>query len=69
MGIRTKDRNTIKNGVKTGPANEKGEGASRAKWVNSHSQIEVKERGFLKSRNKDEYQGEIDGRQGEGDSK
>jgi hypothetical protein len=42
---------------------------SRAKWVNSHSQIEVKERGFLKSRNKDEYQGKVDGRQGEGDSK
>jgi hypothetical protein len=29
MGIRTKDRSTIKNGVKTGPANEKGEGASK----------------------------------------
>jgi hypothetical protein len=28
MGIRTKDRSTIKNGVKIGPANEKGEGAS-----------------------------------------
>ena len=41
----------------------------RARWVNSHSQIEVKERGFLKSRNKDEYQGKIDGRQGEGGSK
>jgi hypothetical protein len=29
MGIRTKDRNTIKDGVRTGPANEKGEGASK----------------------------------------
>jgi hypothetical protein len=27
----------------------------------------VEERGFLRSRNKDEYQGKIDGRQGEGD--
>jgi hypothetical protein len=41
----------------------------RARWVNFHSQIEVEERGFLRSRNKDEYQGKIDGRQGEGDSK
>jgi hypothetical protein len=30
MGIRTKDISTIKNGVKTGPANEKGEGASKS---------------------------------------
>jgi hypothetical protein len=29
MGIRRKDRNTIKNGVKIGPANGKGEGASK----------------------------------------
>jgi hypothetical protein len=29
----------------------------------------VEERGFLRSRNKDEYQGKIDGRQGEGDNK
>jgi hypothetical protein len=29
----------------------------------------VEERGFLKSRNKDEYQGKIDRRQGEDDSK
>jgi hypothetical protein len=29
MGIRTKDRSTIKDGVKTRPANEKGEGASK----------------------------------------
>jgi hypothetical protein len=41
----------------------------RARWVNCHSQIEVEEREFLKSRNKDAYQGNIDGRQGEGDSK
>jgi hypothetical protein len=41
----------------------------RARWVSCHSQIEVEERGFLKSRNKDEYQGKIEGRQGEGDSK
>jgi hypothetical protein len=41
----------------------------RARWVNCHSQIEVEERVFLKSRNKEEYQGKIDGRQGEGDSK
>jgi hypothetical protein len=41
----------------------------RARWVNFHSQIEVEERGFLRSRNKDEYQGKIDGRQGESDSK
>jgi hypothetical protein len=33
----------------------------RAIWVNCHSQIEVEEREFLKSRNKDEYQGKIDG--------
>jgi hypothetical protein len=41
----------------------------RARWVNCYSQIEVEERGFLKSRNKEEYRGKIDGRQGEGDSK
>jgi hypothetical protein len=41
----------------------------RARQVTCHSQIEVEERRFLKSRNKDEYQGKIDGRQGEGDSK
>jgi hypothetical protein len=29
MGIRTKDRNTIKNGVKIGPANGKGHGMSK----------------------------------------
>jgi hypothetical protein len=29
MGIRTKDINTIKDGVKTGPANGKGEGTSK----------------------------------------
>jgi hypothetical protein len=29
----------------------------------------VEKRAFLKSRNKDEYQGKIDGRQGEGYSK
>ena len=33
----------------------------RARQVNCYSQIEVEERGFLKSRNKDEYQGKIDG--------
>jgi hypothetical protein len=41
----------------------------RVRQVNCCSQIEVEERGFLNSRNKDEYQGMIDGRQGEGDSK
>jgi hypothetical protein len=41
----------------------------RARYVNCQSQSEVEERGCLKSRNKDEYQGKIDGRQGEGDSK
>jgi hypothetical protein len=41
----------------------------RVRQVNCRSQIEEEERGFLKSRNKDEYQGMIDGRQGEGDSK
>jgi hypothetical protein len=29
MGIRTKDISTIKDGVKTGPANGKGEGTSK----------------------------------------
>jgi hypothetical protein len=29
MGIRTKDINTIKDGVKTGPANGKGEGTCK----------------------------------------
>jgi hypothetical protein len=42
---------------------------SRARYVNCHSQIELEKRGFLKSRDKDEYQGKIDERQGEGDSK
>jgi hypothetical protein len=41
----------------------------RARWVNFHSRIEVEERRFLKSNNKDEYQGKINGRQGDGDSK
>jgi hypothetical protein len=41
----------------------------RVRQVNCRSQIEVEERGFLKSRNKDKYQGKIDGRQGEDDSK
>jgi hypothetical protein len=41
----------------------------RARLVNCRSQIEVEKREFLKSRNKDEYQGKINGRQGEGDSK
>jgi hypothetical protein len=41
----------------------------RARWVNCHSQIEVEERRFLKSINKDEYQGKINGRQGDGDSR
>jgi hypothetical protein len=41
----------------------------RVRQVNCCSQIEVEERGFLNSRKKDEYQGMIDGRQGEGDSK
>jgi hypothetical protein len=40
----------------------------RASWVNCQSRIEVEERRFLKSINKDEYQGKIDGRQGDGDS-
>jgi hypothetical protein len=33
----------------------------RAKYVNCHSQIDVEERRFLKSRHKDKYQGKIDG--------
>jgi hypothetical protein len=40
---------------------EKKRISPRAREVNCHSQVEVEERGFLKSRNKDEYQGEIDG--------
>jgi hypothetical protein len=32
----------------------------RARWVNCHSQIEVEERGVLKSRNRDKCQGKID---------
>ena len=48
---------------------EKERVCPRVRQVNCRSQIEVEERRFLKSRNKDEYQGKIDGRQGEGDSK
>jgi hypothetical protein len=48
---------------------EKERTRPRVRYVNCHSQFEVEERGFLRSRNKDEYQGKIDGRQGEGDSK
>ena len=66
---KTKDISTIKDGVKTGPANGKERVRLRARQINCQSQIEVEERGFLKSRNKDEYQGKIEGRQGEGDSK
>jgi hypothetical protein len=47
----------------------KRRGMSTGQIGNRHSQIEVEERGFLRSRNKDEYQGKIDGLQGEGDSK
>jgi hypothetical protein len=41
----------------------------RVRHVNCRSQIEVEERRFLKSRNKDEYHFKIDGCQGDGDSK
>jgi hypothetical protein len=41
----------------------------RARQIICHSQIEVEERRFLKSRHKDKYQGKIDGLQGNGDSK
>jgi hypothetical protein len=49
---------------------EKGRVHPRTIWVNCHSQVEMEERGcFLKGRNKDEYQGKMDGRQGESDSR
>jgi hypothetical protein len=33
----------------------------RARYVSCHFPIEVEERKFLRSKNKDEYQGKIDG--------
>jgi hypothetical protein len=48
---------------------EKNRICPRARYVNCHSQIEVEERDFFKSRSKDECEGKIDGRQGEGDRK
>ena len=61
MGIRTKDINTIKGGVKTEHASEKKRARPRARQVNCHSQFEVEEGRFFFSMNKDEYQGKIDG--------
>jgi hypothetical protein len=48
---------------------EKGRVRPRFRQVNCESQMEVEEMGFLKSRNKEEYQGKIDRLQGDGDSK
>jgi hypothetical protein len=45
----------------TGPANGKERVRPRVRQVNFHSQIEVEEMGFLKTRTKEEYQGKIDG--------
>jgi hypothetical protein len=70
MCIRTKNINTTKDGVKTGPANGKGEGASKGQIDELPlSNWGGREGIFLRSRNKDEYQGKIDGWQGDGDSK
>jgi hypothetical protein len=72
MGIRTKNINisTIKDGVKTGPANGTGEGTSKGHMGKLPlSSWGGREGMFLKGRNKDEYQGKMDGQQGESDSK
>jgi hypothetical protein len=58
---KTKDISTIKDGVKTGPASGKEEGTSKGQIGKLSLPIEVEERRFLKSQNKDEYQGKIDG--------
>jgi hypothetical protein len=53
---------TIRDGVKTRPASGKEEDMSKDQIGKLPlSQVEVEEREFLKSRNKDEYQGKIDG--------
>jgi hypothetical protein len=40
---KTKNISTINDGVKMGPANGKGEGTSKGRCVNCHSQSEVEE--------------------------
>jgi hypothetical protein len=70
MCIRTKNINTTKDGVKTRPENGKGEGTSMGQIGKLPlSNWGGREEIFLKSNNKDKYQGKTDGWQGNGDSK
>jgi len=69
MRIITKDISTTKDGVKTRPADEKEGGTSNGQiGKQPHSNWGGREE-ILKSQNKDECQGKIDGLQGDGDSK
>jgi hypothetical protein len=61
MGMRTKNISTTKDRVKTRPASGEEEGTSKGQIGNCHSQIEVEESKFLNSKNKDKYQGKING--------
>ena len=69
MRMITKDIITTKNGVKTRPADEKEGGTSNGQIGKQPLSNWGGREDILKSQNKDEYQGKIDGRQGEGDSK
>jgi hypothetical protein len=69
MRIITKDISTIKDGVQTRPANEKEGGTSKGQIGKQPLSNWGGREEILKSHNKDEYQGKIDGWQGGGDSK
>jgi hypothetical protein len=67
---KTKDISTIKDGVKIGPTNgKKREGTSKGQIVKLPLSNWGGREEILKSQNKDECQGKIDGLQGDGDSK
>jgi hypothetical protein len=59
MGIRTKNINTTKDGVKTGPANGKEEGTSKGQIGKLPLSNWGGREEILKSQNKDDYQGKI----------
>ena len=69
MCIITKDISTTKDGVKTRPTDEKEGGTSNGQMGKQPLSNWGGSEEILKSQNKDEYQGKIDGWQGGGDSK
>jgi hypothetical protein len=66
---KTKDISTIKDGVKKGHANGKGEGTSKGQIGEQPLPNWSGREEIFRSQNKDEYQGKVDGWQGDGDSK